>query len=68
MVEEEIVLSKFSECKVSDSDLVKLKMILQAMNFSETFGVRVIESQMTVVDDDEGIVTIILDMNKDMED
>lgn len=61
-------MSKFSECKVNDSDLVKLKMILHAMNFGETFGVTVLESQVTVLDDEEGVVTIVLSMNDVMEE
>lgn len=61
-------MGKFSECKVKDNDLVKLKMILQAMNFGETFGVTVLESQYTVVDDEDGVVTIILSMNECMEE
>lgn len=61
-------MSKFSECKVKDSDLVKLKMILHAMNFGETFGVTVLESQVTVLDDDEGIVTLVLSMKEELEE
>lgn len=61
-------MSKFSECKVKDSNLVKLKMILHAMNFGETFGVTVLESQVTVLDDEEGVVTIVLSMNDVMEE
>lgn len=61
-------MSKFSECKVNDSELVKLKMVLHAMNFGETFGVTVLESQVTVLDEDEGIVTIVLNMNDYMEE
>ena len=61
-------MSKFSECKVHDNDLVKLKMILHAMNFGETFGVTVLESQLTVVDEDEGVVTIVLNMKEALEE
>lgn len=57
-------MSKLTECK-KDNGLIKLKMVLQAMEFGETFGCTVLRSSVELFDEDEGFVTIILDMNNE---
>lgn len=58
-------MSKLSECKKSKNELVKLKMILQAMEFSEVFECAVSRMSYEVWDETEGFVVINLDMNKE---
>lgn len=53
--------------KLEDNDLVKLKMVLLAMNFSETFDCIVAEVQFVAVDDDNEYI-FNLKMKDDLEE
>lgn len=61
-------MSKLAECNRNNSDLIKLKMVLQAMDFGECFDCVVLRATYEVYDGDDGIVTLILDTNKYLEE
>lgn len=60
-------MSKLAECNRNCSDLIKLKMVLQAMNFGECFDCVVLRATYEVYDEEDGLVTLILYTNNDME-